>query len=282
MMPRRFALLLFVALGAGPASGQEAQIEYEIVGPHRLAFGEMLRGNRVAAGDWNGDGVPDLMTVEVDEQNTPLGLVVFDPVAREVVLTIPYADIVAALGGKQPTRFLGLFHFYNPNEKVAVFRGPGVLGIIAILQGKRAATPLTLPAEQGILMDIDRDGLAEVIIRNPETQSIQVWGTGEIDTAIEEEIAGTLHHLFQNYPNPFRETTTIAYEVEQPGVVTLDVFDVRGRRVRTLVEGHKPVGTHHLVWDGTDAAGVPVASGLYLYRLRVGDRMTSKQALRIH
>lgn len=274
-------LVLSMALYTGTALGQEAQIEYEIAGALRLGTEVTANGVRVAAGDFNDDGVVDLVTFRMDAQDNPLALVVFDPVAQAPLLSIPYADIVAALDGQEPTRFLGFFHFYEDDTLAAIFQGEGVLGIIAILIEKRAAPPLTLPAEQALVLDLDQDGLVEVVIRNPETHSIQVWGTDDTGTASERGVVAALHRLLPNYPNPFREATTITYEVARPGRVLLEVFDVQGRCVRVLVARELPAGMHRITWDGTDDAGMPVAAGTYLYRLRVGEQVSSGQALRL-
>jgi hypothetical protein len=78
--------------------------------------------------------------------------------------------------------------------------------------------------------------------------------------------------LEQNYPNPFNPSTTIVYQVRERSVVHLDVFDVAGRKVRTLVRATRPPGVaHRSVWDGTNDDGRRVASGVYFYRLVAGD-----------
>ncbi len=68
--------------------------------------------------------------------------------------------------------------------------------------------------------------------------------------------------LMQNYPNPFAGATTVPYELDRPGPVRLEVYDVLGRRVATLVDGEQPAGRHTVDWD---ASGM--ASGMYLYRI---------------
>jgi len=77
--------------------------------------------------------------------------------------------------------------------------------------------------------------------------------------------------LGANYPNPFNPRTRIDYDLAAPCRVRLEVFDARGRRVRTLVAAEQPAGRYHAVWTGDDDAGRPAASGLYFYRLRAGD-----------
>lgn len=87
--------------------------------------------------------------------------------------------------------------------------------------------------------------------------------------------------LFPNTPNPFNPSTTITYEIAAEANVRLDVFDASGAHVRTLVEDRRAVGRHDANWNGADARGAPVASGVYFYRLTVDGRAieTRKMAL---
>jgi hypothetical protein len=73
--------------------------------------------------------------------------------------------------------------------------------------------------------------------------------------------------LHQNHPNPFNPSTMIRYEIPARGRVRLNVYDVRGRLVRTLANGEQDAGPHQVVWMGDDVKGRRVASGVYLYRL---------------
>ena len=76
--------------------------------------------------------------------------------------------------------------------------------------------------------------------------------------------------LDPNYPNPFNSSTTLRYRIEEPGRVRLEVFDVQGQKVKTLVDGYVGSGVYQVEWDGTDASGKPVATGVYLARLQKG------------
>jgi uncharacterized repeat protein (TIGR01451 family) len=78
------------------------------------------------------------------------------------------------------------------------------------------------------------------------------------------------YSLSQNYPNPFNPTTEITYAIPVAGDVSLRVYDVSGKLVRTLVEGVKGGGAYTASWDGKDSAGRFVASGLYFYRMEAG------------
>ena len=88
--------------------------------------------------------------------------------------------------------------------------------------------------------------------------------------------------LEQNYPNPFNPTTKISYEIEQgagPARVTLEVYDVTGARVRTLVDQVVKPGVHSAVWDGRNARGESVSSGIYFYRLGTPTRALTRKML---
>ncbi len=85
--------------------------------------------------------------------------------------------------------------------------------------------------------------------------------------------------LRQNYPNPFNPSTTIEYVLPGAAKVRLVIYNLLGRRVTTLVDGRQPSGRHRVVWDGNNASGEPVASGVYLYRLTADDFTASKKMI---
>lgn len=87
--------------------------------------------------------------------------------------------------------------------------------------------------------------------------------------------------LNQNYPNPFNNETKITFSIEGPeigkkAIAELALFDVLGNSVRTIFKGNLPAGRHSFIWDGRDSAGRLVASGNYIYRLRIGNRQITK------
>jgi hypothetical protein len=77
--------------------------------------------------------------------------------------------------------------------------------------------------------------------------------------------------LSQNYPNPFNPTTKIEFTLSKSGFVTLQIYDILGRKVRTLVSEHLSSGYKSVIWDGKNDDGKDIASGVYFYQLRVGD-----------
>jgi hypothetical protein len=82
----------------------------------------------------------------------------------------------------------------------------------------------------------------------------------------------------QNSPNPFHHGTRIRFGLPRATHVTLEIFDVQGRRVATLVNRERlPAGWHVRLWDGSAAGGRAAASGVYFYRLRAGDQVVTKR-----
>ena len=85
--------------------------------------------------------------------------------------------------------------------------------------------------------------------------------------------------LNQNYPNPFNPQTVIRYEIAESGHVDLAIYDVTGRRVRTLVAGTREAGYHETSWDGLSDSGDPASSGVYFYRMSSGESILAKKML---
>ena len=94
------------------------------------------------------------------------------------------------------------------------------------------------------------------------------------NTAVLEQHSHTLPQPFtlaQNYPNPFNSTTAIRFALPTAADVELIVYNLAGQQLVTLAQGAREVGTYTLNWDGRDGDGRALASGVYLYRLRMGD-----------
>jgi len=85
--------------------------------------------------------------------------------------------------------------------------------------------------------------------------------------------------LDQNYPNPFNSVTTIEYRVPARSRVTIEVFNVLGQKVKTLVDEDKTAGPYMIDWKGDDATGRPMATGVYLYRFQARNQVQTKKML---
>jgi beta-glucosidase len=92
------------------------------------------------------------------------------------------------------------------------------------------------------------------------------WSVSSTAVKEDKNLIPLVSKLDQNYPNPFNPTTVITYQLLTHGYATLKVYDVLGREVATLVDGEKSAGVHTILWDATH-----LSSGVYIYRLKVGD-----------
>jgi hypothetical protein len=93
------------------------------------------------------------------------------------------------------------------------------------------------------------------------------------------QTAGLGVELFQNDPNPFNPLTRIRFSLPAQLHVTLTIYDVEGRRVTTLVDGKRDAGVSEVIWNGRNAFGDPVATGVYFYQLRAKKKLLTKKLL---
>ena len=74
-----------------------------------------------------------------------------------------------------------------------------------------------------------------------------------------------------NYPNPFNPETTISYSLQETGYVNLEIYNLKGQKIRTLVNSEEEAGVYNVVWDGTNDEGITVPSGIYFSKFATGD-----------
>ncbi len=99
-----------------------------------------------------------------------------------------------------------------------------------------------------------------------------------VDDPGDDVVAGAVT-LAQNCPNPFNPVTTIAYSIPAPAHVTVEVYNVSGQRTATLVDEDMDAGTHEVLWRGRNDDGESVGSGIYFYRITVGEFSSSRKMI---
>jgi len=112
-------------------------------------------------------------------------------------------------------------------------------------------------------------GQTSLVSEDPGFTGVQI-ALAEVPDSPESNLP-TEFSLSQNYPNPFNPTTEIAFSIPVASQVQLEIMNVLGQKVRTLKDEYTEAGSYTITWDGRDRAGVPVASGVYFYRLKAGD-----------
>ncbi|MCF7919706.1 MAG: T9SS type A sorting domain-containing protein [Candidatus Cloacimonetes bacterium] len=118
------------------------------------------------------------------------------------------------------------------------------------------------------VMAVYDDGESDIV-----TIEFTYMGTNADDNIIAKtELTG-------NYPNPFNPDTNIAFSVQEAGKVTLEVYNLRGELVKTLINGVRESGDQIVSWNGSDDAGKTVASGVYFYTMKTGNFISTKKMI---
>lgn len=154
-----------------------------------------------------------------------------------------------------------LLHYTSPNDQNAV-----------IQSGFADLVEINMTARKDIYKDNKSQiRLAAAQLSTAAAESVTVSG---IDLPLPSTFT-----LSQNYPNPFNPTTTIEFELGSASEVKLDVYNILGQNVITLIDGNMPAGAHRINWDAVASDGQRVATGVYLYKLQVNDASQTRKML---
>jgi hypothetical protein len=114
----------------------------------------------------------------------------------------------------------------------------------------------------------------DLTLKATSAMDMSIFETGVVTTTVEgvsaDEYDGLVpgvFRLFQNYPNPFNPSTKIEFTLERAGKVKLEVYNVLGQCMKTLLDEYLSNGSYEAEWDGTTESGMKVSSGIYFYRL---------------
>jgi hypothetical protein len=214
-------------------------------------------------------GSGSLVEAAVDDLRIAASEVVADTQAPTVTVTAPTAGAVFSTGDD-------LTVAWNAGDDVGVVHARVWLSLDAgasydmlLGEGPLAGSltwsvevPSSLPSYACRVRVEVLDGMARPAVDDSDQFTINVDTT---DLPLPTRVG-----LAQNHPNPFNPQTAIVFELPAPQAVRLQVYDVQGRLVRTLVDGEQAAGRHEVAWLGRDDRDGTVASGIYFYRLTTG------------
>ena len=180
------------------------------------------------------------------------------------------------------TNFIGNFNFglSGSGELIRLFNQTGVL-IDEVEYDDHSPWP----------EEADGNGPTLELINPNEDNELPInWSAsndygspGEINSsylsAIEETVTPSAFKVYNNYPNPFNPSTILSFEIPENSFVTITIFDLLGREVRTLMDNYENTGFKSVIWNGTNNQGNPVGAGVYFYQVRAGNSMQSKKML---
>jgi len=93
------------------------------------------------------------------------------------------------------------------------------------------------------------------------------------------EVPSVISGLYSNYPNPFNPTTNIKFGLKNDSHVNISIYNVRGQKVKTLIDNEMESGIHQEIWNGTDDKGSTVSSGIYFYKFKADSRTETKKMI---
>ncbi len=202
----------------------------------------------------------------------------------EYILTITDASSgIVQKSISYPTDVVGLALFdvdAQPPDEILIAHSSGIIEGVNGMTFDTVAISDPLPAISFFAFgDVTGDAMPEICISDGDALFLYGFGPTGVEEQ-DEEITASEVVLRQNYPNPFNPQTTIKYYLFKGSRVELSIYNIKGQKVKTLVDGFQTVGFQSVTWDGTNRNGADVASGVYFYRVRTDySQVTRKMVL---
>jgi hypothetical protein len=280
--------------------------------------------NYPAAGDVDGDGMPDLVfTISSAFNDGEVYVLRYDGTAYRPNLSedgLWFATLPGALGCPVLGDVTGNGEVDVVVRAGSVFPGTAYERVFAldrdgqILSGwpiyTFAGLSATSTTHTPVLADIDNDNMLDLVLTSDDGQvyvwRLEVpyhpedipWGQylhdsrrsgvlprDTLNTSVDypppDEQLPRSYSLGQNYPNPFNSGTRIDFDLESSVDVKIEIYNILGQRVRTLVDEPRKFGRHSVIWDGKDDASAQVSSGVYFYRMKAGSIVEHRKMVKL-
>jgi hypothetical protein len=237
-----------------------------------------MEASKVMAGIENTVVVPIVITNQVELSALDIPLSFNEGVTLKEVqfegTRVDYFDVkLAGINNEDRTVVIGLLPQLSQNQKPRLEAGSGEIARLVFEVNDPAVETITI---EPIVMENPNHSLAFVHTTSPGVHELiepDFTGTSVALSGVNDNLP-TSFALNQNYPNPFNPTTIISFALPIATHVTLDIYNVLGQRVTTLVDGQMDAGPHEVEWD---AAGS--SSGVYFYRISAQNFSETKKML---
>jgi hypothetical protein len=189
---------------------------------------------------------------------------------------------IAKIENDKHSVVIGLIHQLSPEARAPLSAGEGPVANLVFEVNNPSVTEIRIeenetasPSHDLVFIYNTRNQPGQVAFDevHPDFAGVSVALSG---------VAGSLpteYALEQNYPNPFNPSTQIGFALPTDSEVELSVFNILGQKVTTLALGRLPAGNHTTTWQGTDANGGAVASGIYFYRITANNFVETKKMM---
>lgn len=236
-------------------------------------------------GDWDGNNTPDII-VGFDK-GTSVG-----SAKRDVAVLLNngqagFSDSTLIVR-EERTDVLKLVDVDKDNDLDIIF-GSGSAGIFPLrlaLNSNGSIEKIKDITDRAVRVygidaaDINEDGIIDIAASDQvnSTNNLLLL-VGDIESAVSDNLSTIPNSfsLYQNYPNPFNPLTNIQYDINKPGQVSLVIFNILGKKVRTLVNGEKQSGSYHIQWDSRSDNGNLLPSGIYIMQIKASGTQISRK-----
>jgi len=196
---------------------------------------------------------------------------------------VEYFDLkIHKIDNDNNTVIIGLIHQLSSTPRPALEAGEGPVANLVFQVDDPAVREITLEKQK-----MERPSHDLVFIYNTRSQPGQI-ALDQVEPKFERvsvsltgvgQALPTEYALAQNYPNPFNPETEIGLSLPADSHVRLEIFNVLGQKVSTLVDGDMPAGNHTVRWNGTNSDGASVSSGVYFYRIAANSFTETKKMM---
>lgn len=221
-------------------------------------YGKFVSG----LGDINGDGFKDFGIASQNYANIILGT---NNINSNFVFNIYINNGISFMGGLYDINNDGYDDYVIVRRDIDIYWGPSILDTIPDISFDFWANPV---CNLGDINGDNKDEIAFGIGGGWDSRGrVEIYSYEKMNS-IEEffNIIPTDYIINQNYPNPFNSVTNIRYKLNKELVLTIDVFDVYGKRIKEIFTGIQPSGEYTITWNSTNELNSKVASGVYFMR----------------
>ena len=155
--------------------------------------------------------------------------------------------------------------------KICITQGNEILFLGETDQQGELNTQLSLDYDAELAVTITKHNFI------PHQGTIKLCSTSGVND--DRSLVPTKFKLSQNYPNPFNPTTQISYQIPEDGKVSIEIFNILGQKIKTLVDENQIVGSHIAVWDSKSDNGEQLSSGIYFYRIVTAKNTQTKKMI---